>query len=64
MPKHPLMRDQGSKDLTIIGNTPAVGDTMSTIIDQFEPGTTVTTQRFWAHYVVMEYGIASIVGKT
>jgi acyl-CoA hydrolase len=30
----------------------------------FESRTAVTIQRFWADYVVTEYGIASLMGKT
>lgn len=38
--------------------------TVSRIVCVFEPGTTVTTTRTDVHYIVTEYGIANLRGKT
>jgi 4-hydroxybutyrate CoA-transferase len=42
----------------------AMGGTVSRIAPQLEPGTVVTVPRVLADYVVTEYGIAHIKGKT
>ncbi|MCI9376300.1 MAG: 4-hydroxybutyrate CoA-transferase, partial [Oscillibacter sp.] len=37
---------------------------VSRIVPVFEPGTTVTTTRTDAHYIVTEYGVANLRGKS
>ena len=54
---------KGGKSIHLLRST-AVGGTMSTIVGQFEPGTAVTIPKYWADYVVTEYGIARLMGKT
>ena len=38
--------------------------TISRIVPVFEPGTTVTTTRTDVHYIVTEYGVANLRGKS
>lgn len=40
------------------------GELVSNIVCDLLPGTVVTVQRGWVDYVVTEYGIASLSGKT
>lgn len=42
----------------------AAGGTASRIVPQFEAGRPVTLSRFESHYIVTEYGIANMRGKT
>lgn len=37
---------------------------VSRIVPVFEPGTTVTTTRTDVHYIVTEYGVANLRGKS
>ena len=40
------------------------GELVSNIVCHLFPGTVVTVQRGWVDYVVTEYGIAELKGKT
>ena len=40
------------------------GELMSNIVCDLLPGTVVTVQRGWVDYLVTEYGIAALTGKT
>ena len=42
----------------------AMGGKMSRIVDQFDAGRPVTLSRFETHYIVTEYGIANLRGRT
>ena len=42
----------------------AKGDSISRIVPWFEPGTIVTTSRIDVDYVVTEYGVASLRGRS
>ncbi len=42
----------------------ARGGKVSTIVPGFQPGTVVTTARNDVHYVVTEYGLALLKGRT
>jgi len=48
----------------IIAMTSTTRDGISKIVPEFPPGTTITVQRTYADYVVTEYGIARLKGKT
>jgi len=54
---------KGGKGIHLLRST-AVKGSISTIVGQFEPGTAVTIPKYWADYVVSEYGIARLMGKT
>jgi len=53
----------GGKSIIILKST-ALSGTQSSIVSSFDPGTVVTTPRTDVHYVVTEYGIASLRFKT
>lgn len=57
------MLSKGGKSITVMPAT-AKGGQMSRIVPLLELGTTVTVPRTWVDYVVTEYGIASLNGKT
>ncbi len=57
------MRSKGGRSITMLRSTSSDGKT-SRITPSLEPGTIVTVPRNWADYVVSEYGIASLHGKT
>ena len=54
---------KGGKSIIAMPST-AMGGKASRIVDQFEAGRPVTLSRFETHYVVTEYGIAQLRGKT
>jgi 4-hydroxybutyrate CoA-transferase len=54
---------KGGKSIHLLRST-AVKGSISTIVGHFEPGTAVTIPKYWADYVVSEYGIARLMGKT
>jgi len=54
---------KGGRAITVMRST-AVQGTVSCIVPQFEPGTVVTVPRPYADYIVSEYGIARLMGKT
>lgn len=56
-------RSNGGKPIIALPST-AKDDTISRIVWQLEPGSGVTTSRNDVHFVVTEYGIAYLYGKT
>lgn len=54
---------KGGRSIIMLPSS-AVGGTVSTIVSQFEPGIVVTIPRCYADYIVTEYGIASLMGKS
>jgi 4-hydroxybutyrate CoA-transferase len=54
---------QGGKSITVLPST-ALGGKASRIVPTFEPGTCITLQRNADDYVVTEFGIAKLRGKT
>lgn len=56
-------RSKGGKPIIALPST-AKNDTMSRIVWQLKPGAGVVTSRNDVHYVVTEFGIASLHGKT
>ncbi|MDO8568882.1 MAG: acetyl-CoA hydrolase/transferase C-terminal domain-containing protein [Dehalococcoidales bacterium] len=54
---------KGGRSITALRST-AGGGKISRILPSFEPGTLVNIPRTFADYVVTEYGIASLWGKT
>ena len=42
----------------------AMEGAVSRIVPQFEPGTVVTVTRAWVDYIVTEFGVASLLGKS
>ena len=54
---------KGGRSIIVLPST-GKGGTLSRIVPRFEPGTPVTVPRGYADYVVTEYGIASLFGKT
>ncbi|MDQ6694085.1 MAG: 4-hydroxybutyrate CoA-transferase [Chloroflexota bacterium] len=56
-------RSQGGKPIIAMPST-AVNDTLSRIVTVLEPGAGVTTTRNDVHYVVTEYGVAQLYGKS
>ncbi|MFC1925960.1 acetyl-CoA hydrolase/transferase family protein [Chloroflexota bacterium] len=54
---------KGGRNIVAVAST-AKGGTMSRIVPMFEQGTIVSTPRTLANYVVTEYGVASLKGKT
>ena len=54
---------EGGKAVTMLPATYGDG-AISNIAPYFEEGTLVTLSRYWADYVVTEYGVASLSGKT
>ncbi|GAB4566758.1 MAG: acetyl-CoA hydrolase/transferase C-terminal domain-containing protein [Anaerolineae bacterium] len=56
-------RSKGGKPIIALPST-ARGGTISRIVPQLKPGAGVTTTRNDVHYVVTEYGVAYLHGKT
>ncbi len=56
-------RSKGGKPIIALPST-AKNDTVSRIVWQIQPGAGVTTSRNDVHYVVTEYGVASLHGRT
>jgi 4-hydroxybutyrate CoA-transferase len=54
---------KGGRAVTILPSTWGDG-AVSNIVPQFEKGTLITISRYWADYVVTEYGAAQLTGKT
>ena len=54
---------KGGRPITVLYAT-AAGGSISRIVSRFEPGAVVSIGRAHACYVVTEYGIACLVGKT
>ncbi|MBI3954302.1 MAG: acetyl-CoA hydrolase/transferase family protein [Chloroflexi bacterium] len=57
------LMSKGGRSLMMLQST-AQGGKTSRIVPWLEPGTIVTVPRHWADYVVTEYGIASLLGKS
>ena len=53
----------GGRAITCLRST-AMGGVVSRIVPQHEAGTVITVPRGYADYVVTEYGVASLFGKT
>lgn len=53
----------GGRACTLLPST-GLGGAVSRIVPQFEQGTVVTIPRYFADYVITEYGIARLMGKT
>ena len=53
----------GGRAVTILPSTWGEGD-VSTIVPYFESGTLVSLSRYWADYVVTEWGVAELAGRT
>jgi acetyl-CoA hydrolase len=56
-------RSKGGKPIIALPST-AKNDSISKIVWQLQPGAGVTTTRNDVHYIVTEYGIAYLYGKT
>ncbi len=54
---------KNGKAVSILPSTYGDGE-ISNIVPYFEKGTLVTLSRYWADYVVTEYGVASLIGKS
>ena len=54
---------KGGRAITVMRAT-AVGGSVSCIVPQFEPGTVATVPREYADYIVTEFGIAKLMGKS
>jgi len=54
---------RGGRSITVLPST-AAGGKVSRIVPRLEPGTVVTVPRVFADYVVTEYGIARLLGKS
>jgi len=54
---------RGGRSITLLPST-ARGGSVSRIVAMFEPGTAITVPRSLADFVITEYGIASLRGKT
>ena len=57
------LSSRGGRAITLMRST-AVNGSISCIITQFEPGDIVTVPRAYADYVVTEFGVARLMGKT
>ena len=57
------MLSRGGASISVLRSTAGRG-TISRIVPTFEPGTIVTIPRTFADFVVTEYGIAKLFGKT
>jgi len=55
-------KSRGGKFIIAMPST-ALGGKVSRIVPTFDPGTTVTTPRSLADYIITEYGIASLKGE-
>jgi len=53
---------RGGRSLTLLPST-ALENTVSRIVPQLDKGAVVTVPRYFADYVVTEYGIASLMGR-
>ncbi len=53
---------KGGRAVIALSST-ALSGAVSTIVPQFEPGMIVTIPRYFADYIVTEYGIAALMGK-
>ena len=53
---------KGGRALTLLPST-ALGGTVSRIVPQLDQGALVTIPRYYADYIITEYGIASLMGK-
>jgi 4-hydroxybutyrate CoA-transferase len=53
----------GGRAITLLYST-ALSGASSCIVPQFEPGATVTIPRYFADYIVSEYGVARLMGKS
>ena len=56
------MLSKGGRAITLLRST-ALGGSVSRIVPRFEEGTVVTIPRYFADYVVTEYGIARLLDK-
>jgi 4-hydroxybutyrate CoA-transferase len=54
---------RGGRSITVLPSTAANG-TASRIVPKLDPGTVVTVPRVFADYIVTEYGIARLLGKS
>ncbi|MDY6833352.1 MAG: acetyl-CoA hydrolase/transferase C-terminal domain-containing protein [Chloroflexota bacterium] len=54
---------KGGRAITVM-RASAVGGSVSCIVPQFEPGVVATVPRCYADYIVTEYGIARLMGKS
>ena len=54
---------KGGRGITLLRST-ALNGAVSTITAQHEAGSIITVPRYFADYVITEYGIASLMGKT
>ena len=54
---------KGGRAITVM-RASAVGGSVSCIVPQFEPGTVVTVPRCYSDYIVTEYGVARLMGKS
>lgn len=57
------MWSKGGRSITVLPAT-ARNSTVSRIVSTFEPGTPISVPRQLADYVVTEYGVASLLGKS
>lgn len=56
---------KGGRSIIVLRSTHLVnGEQVSNIVCDLLPGTVVTVQRGWVDYIVTEYGIATLTGKT
>lgn len=57
---------KGGKGITLITSSRqlADGSRLSSIVPEFPPGTPITVPRHYANYIVTEYGVASLKGKS
>jgi 4-hydroxybutyrate CoA-transferase len=53
---------KGGRSLTLLPST-ALEGVVSRIVPQLDQGAVVTIPRYYADYVITEYGIASLMGK-
>jgi acyl-CoA hydrolase len=55
----------GGKSILVTPSTSMVnGQRISRIVAGLPPGSVITAQRTFVHYVVTEYGIAKLIGKS
>lgn len=57
------MLSRGGRALTLMPST-ALGGSVSRIVPQFDEGAVVTIPRYFADYVVTEYGVARLLGRS
>jgi len=57
------MLSRGGRAITLVYST-ALNGTVSCIVPQFDQGAIVTFPRYFADYVVTEYGLARLLGKS